>query len=180
MAILRCRAFVAAFLTAGLGGAILVSAAAADTKYSACSRLTAAELGAALKPPVSKVQDGDTVVDSGPYKGATVSSCTWRSGLNLVLLRIWPAPTTPEQRSVGMKDLQQDETLRQAGYTVVPANLPGAECYTLKPPANLGTSRSNAACTEVTKGIAFWLSVKGPLSVQQVKTLADKVAARLP
>ena len=180
MLMIRHRTSIAACLMVGLAGTIFTSAAAADTKYKACSRLTPAELGAALKPPVSKVQDTDTVVDSGPYKGATVSSCTWRSGLNFVVLRIWPAPTTPEQRSVGMKALQQDETLRQMGYTVVPANLPGAECYTLKPPATMSTSKSNAACTVVTKSVAFWLSVKGALSVQQVKTLADKVAARLP
>jgi hypothetical protein len=163
---------------AALVGTLFVAAAAADTKYKACSRLTSAELGTALKPPISKMQDTDTVVDSGPYKGATVSSCSWRSGLKLVALRIWPAPTTPEQRNVGMKALQQDDTLRQAGYTIVPANLPGAECYTLKPPAYLSTTTTTAACTVVTKGIAFWL--KGPVSVQQVKILSDKVAARLP
>ena len=170
--------FVAACLMMALAGTLFAAPAAADTKYKACSRLTPADLGTVLTPPVSKVQDGDTVVDSGAYKGATVSSCTWRSGLKVVALRIWPAPTTPEQRNVGMKALQQDETLRQAGYTVVPANLPGAECYTLKPPAYLSASSSTAACTVVTKGIAFWL--KGPVSVQQVKTLSDKVAARLP
>ena len=168
------------FLMAVIVGTLLSSAAVADTKYKACSRLTGAELGAALKPPVSKVQDTDTVVVSGPYKGATVSSCTWRSGLNLVILRIWPAPTTPQQRDVGMKALQQDQDLRQMGYTVVPANLPGAECYTLKPPASLSVLKPHAACTVVTKGVAFWLSVTAPLSVGQVKALADNVAARLP
>ncbi len=180
MSTMRHRASIAAFLTAGLVGAVFTSAAAADTKYKACSRLTAAEIGAALNGPVTKTQDADIDVPSGPYKGVTVSSCTWVVGRSYVHLTIMPAPRTPEQRAEGLKGLQRaDETLRNMGWTMEPANLPGADCYTLKPPAGQSTSRPSASCAMVSKGMAFWLGVK-VLPVQQVKALADRVAARLP
>jgi len=181
MSTVRERTSIGVFLMAGLVGVALTLPAAADSKYKACSRLTVAEIGAALNASVSKTRDYDIDVPSGPYKGATISSCTWVVGPSFVNLIIMPAPQTPEQRAEGLKGIRrQDDVLRQQGWTVVPAHIPGADCNTFRPPASQSRSGSSASCAMVSNGMAFWLGVKGPLPVQQVKTLADKVAARLP
>jgi hypothetical protein len=178
---MRHHASVAALLTVGLAAAAFASAAAADTKYKACSRLTDVELSAALNAPVSKTRDYDIDIPSGPYKGAIVSSCTWVVGRSFVNLNIMPAARTPDQRAEGLKGIRrQDDVLRQQGYTVVPANIAGAECNTFTPPATSRNPTPSASCAMVSKGMQFWLGVKGPLTVQQVKALADRVAARLP
>ena len=99
-----------------------------------------------------------------------------QSGLGLS-----PAPQTLAQRAEGLKGVRrQEDVLRQQGYTVVPARIPGADCNTSTPPATQRNPTPSASCAIVNKGIQFWLGVEGSLSVQQVKALADKVAARLP
>ena len=102
-------------------------------------------------------------------------------GQSFVNLNIMPAAQTPKQRAEGLKSLRrQDEVLRQRGWTVEPAHFPGAECNTFKPPAGHSNPTPSASCAMVAKGMQFWLGVKGSLTVQQVKALADKVAAHLP
>ncbi len=99
MSTVRERTSIGVFLMAGLAGAIFTSAAAADTKYKACSRLTAGEITATLNAPVSGTRDYDFDIQSGAYKGTTVSSCTWIAGRSFVNLNIMPAAQTPRAAS---------------------------------------------------------------------------------
>ena len=182
MSTLWRRPLSAVLLMAGLAGATFTSAVAADTKYKACSRLTAGEITAAVNAPVSGTRDYDFDIQSGAYKGTTVSSCTWIAGRSFVNLNIMPAAQTPAQRAEGLAGVRrQDDILRKQGYTVVPAHIAGADCNTFKPPASSSNPTPSASCAIVNKGMQFWLGIKGAsATVQQAKALSDKVAARLP
>jgi hypothetical protein len=161
----------------------LPSPGVAESKYNACGLLTAAELKAALSASVDRSSDRDVVIPSGPYKGETMSTCSWALGAVFVGLNVIRVPQTAEQRAAGLSGLRTiDAGLAKKGWTVEPAKLPGAECNAYKPPATEEGARPFASCVMQSKGLGFWLGVGGAtsLSPQQVKALADKVAARLP
>ena len=76
----------------------------------------------------------------------------------------------------------REESLKAKGWTVQPANIPGADCVSVKPPASEPASLPGASCVMISKGLVFWLDVSGKDSVtaQDVKALSDRAAARLP
>ena len=90
-----------AFLTMGLFW-MGVPGAQAASKYNACGLLTAAELQAAVHAGVDKSDDKDVIVQGGPYKGETMSSCTWALGASYVSLNVIRAPQTAEQKAAGL------------------------------------------------------------------------------
>lgn len=150
----------------------------AASKYRPCSLLTTAELEGALRVKLSSSNEGDIIIPEGPFKGETMSTCTWVMGSTNVTLAVTRGPRTPEQRAAGLTMLRQaEETLRKQGWTVESANISGAACSTYKPPAGA----SGAACSMESKGFGFSLYIYGSsVTPQQVKALADKAAARLP
>lgn len=176
------RSRVLVLLMTVLVAASLAPWADAQSKYNACSLLAAAELGTALKANAVNSRDSDMIIPEGPYKGETMSGCTWAAGSAYVILYIIRAPRTTEERATGLADLRRaEDTLRKQGWVIEPANIPGAECHSYKPPAGQSNLPSGgAACIMVSKGLAFSLGVTGSVTPQQVKALADKVAARLP
>jgi hypothetical protein len=157
--------------------------AEAASKYNACGLLTAAELKAAVNASVDKADDRDIVIPSGPYKGETMSGCSWVMGSTYADLSVIRGPQTAEQRAAGLSGMRRIETgLVKKGWSVEPAKIPGADCNAYKPPATESSMRPFASCIMQSKGLAFWLGVGGATSLtpQQVKALADKIAARLP
>lgn len=151
-------------------------------KYKPCTLLTAAELEAVVRGKVSQTHDSDIVVQSGPYKGETISTCTWVLGTTFVYLTVVRAPRTPQELAASRAEAQRgDDKLRKLGWTIQPANIPGATCATYRPPASASGARPGAGCAMEARGLAFSLSVVGGgVTPQQVKTLGDKIAARLP
>lgn len=153
----------------------------AATKYKPCSLLTAAELEAVLGAKVGVTAEKDTTIPEGTFKGDTMSTCNWAVGSTYVTLNVIRGPRTPQEQAAGLAGLRATEDkLKKQGWTVEPANIPGAECVSIKPPASESSALPGASCVMVSKGLAFWLGVNGSVTVQQVKGLADMVAARLP
>ena len=177
------RRRVLAFLTALLMGMLLSPRTDAATKYKPCSLLTAADLETALQAKVSSSSDRDQAIPEGAYKGEIVSTCDWLLGSDsgAVGLSVIRGPKNQQEQAAGLADLRaKEEGARQRGWTIEPGNIPGAECFSAKPPGNNPTDRPFSSCAMVSKGLAFILTVVAPSTVQQVKALADKVAARLP
>jgi len=154
--------------------------AQAASKYKACSLLTAAELEAVVRAKVTSSDDTDVPVTEGPYKGETVSVCTWIIGSAYAQLIIIRGPRTPEQRAAGMAMLREaDETLKKQGWTIEDVNVGGTACAAYRPPANV-SAPTGAGCAMESKGFAFSLTIVGSsVTPRQVKPLADKAAARL-
>jgi len=174
---------VAALITIGLLSAGLSAPAEATSKYNACGLLTAAELQAVAGKGIDNTQEKDVVIPSGPYKDETMSTCTWALGTTYVTLNVIRGPRTEEQKSAGLAGFRRIEAgLVQKGWTVEPGKIPGADCNAYKPPASETGARPLASCVMVSKGLAFWLGIGGGTAPtpQQVKGLADKVAARVP
>ncbi len=112
-----------------------------------------------------------------------MSTCDWAVGSASVTLNVIRGPRNAQEQAAGLASFRAtEEKLKQKGWTVEPGNIPGAECVSLKPPASESTALPSSSCIMVSKGLAFWLGVnsKESVTVQQVKALADKVAARLP
>ena len=82
--------------------------AEAASKYNACGLLTAAELKAAVNASVDKADDRDIVIPSGPYKGETMSGCTWVMGSTFANLNVIRGPQTAEQRAAGLSGMRTD------------------------------------------------------------------------
>ncbi len=154
----------------------------AATKYKPCSLLTAADLETALRGKVGRFADRDITIPEGPSKGEVMSTCDWEVGGFYVSLNIIRGPRNPQEQAAGLAMFRAlEEGLKKKGWTVERGNIPGAECFSGKPPASEPTALPGAWCAMVSKGLAFSLGINGkaPLTVQEVKALADKVAARL-
>jgi len=170
------------FTTVLIATAVLLTADAA-TKYQPCSLLTAADLEAALRAKVDRFADRDMTIPAGPYKGDIMSTCDWVVGSTYVTLNVIRGPKNPQEQAAGLAGFRaKEEGLKGKGWAVEPGNIPGADCVSVKPPASEPTALPGASCVMVSKGLAFWLGVNGKSSVtvQEVKALADRVAARLP
>jgi hypothetical protein len=155
----------------------------AATKYQPCSLLTAADLEAALRAKVDRFADRDLTIPEGPFKGDVMSTCDWVVGSTYVTLNVIRGPKNAQEQAAGLASYRaKAEALKRKGWTVEPGNIPGAECASMKPPVTEPTAIPGASCLMVSKGLALWLGVnsKDSVTVQQVKALADRVAARLP
>ena len=177
------RVYLVGFVATVLLAHGVLSEAAAGSKYNACGLLAAAELKATVNASLDRMEDRDVVIPSGPSKGETMSTCTWVLGGTFVSLNVIHAPLTAEQKAAGLNGLRTVEAgLVKKGWTVEPGKVAGADCNAYTPPASEGPARPFTSCMMQAKGLGFWLGVHGAsaLSSQQVKALADKVAARLP
>jgi len=154
----------------------------AASKYKACSLLTAAELEAVVRTKVTTPDDLDFTVPDGPYKGETVSVCSWLMGSTYVTLSVMRGPRTPAQRAAGLAMLRDaDEALKKQGWRIENVTIGGVECATYRPPAGLNAI-PGAGCAMEVKGFTFSLAIIGAsvtVTPQQVKVLADRAAARL-
>lgn len=151
----------------------------AATKYKPCSLLTAVELETALHGKVDRSAERDTTMPDGPFKGDIMSTCDWVVGSNTVTLNVIRGPKSPQEQAAFLARLRAtEETLKKRGWTIEAANIPGADCTSFKPPASEHAA-PGSQCFMVSKGLAFGLGINGSVTVQQVKALADTVAARL-
>ncbi len=179
---MKRRHVVVIFMTVLVAAALSLRADAA-TKYKPCSLLRAAELETALRAKVGVTNEKDTTIPEGPFKGDIMSTCDWVVGSSYVTLNVIRGPKNAQEQAAGLASFRAtEENLKKKGWTVEPGNISGADCVSLKPPASESTALPGSSCVMVSKGLAFWLGVtsKESMAVQQVKALADKVAARLP
>ena len=112
-----------------------------------------------------------------------MSTCDWFIGPGApgASLNVIRGPKNAQEQTAGLAELRaKADGLRKQGWTIERANIPGAECFSMKPPATQATARPGASCSMASKALAFTLIVFGPASIQQVKALADTVAAKLP
>jgi hypothetical protein len=175
----RCHAV--GLVTTVLLAAAVSLRADATTKYKPCSLLTVAELETALRAKVGGTNERDTTIPEGTFKGDIMSTCDWVVGSTYVTLSVIRGPRSPQEQAAGLAGLRAtEENLKKKGWTIEPANIAGADCISMKPPASESTALPGASCVMVSRGLAFWLGVNGVVTVQQVKALADKVGARLP
>ena len=162
-----------------VGSATLPGQAAST--YKACSLLTTAELEGTLRQKLTRSGDSDITVNDGPYKGEMVSVCSWVLGPASVTLSIMRGPRTAAQRAAGLATLREaDEALKKQGWTIEDVTIGRAACSTYRPPATV-TAPMGVGCIVEAKGFAFSLSIIGSTATpQQVKSLADRAAGRLP
>jgi len=157
--------------------------AQAASKYKACSLLTAAELKAVARLKVAAPEDVDVPITEGPFKGETMSICSWGMGSGYVNLTVMRGPKNAQERAAGMAILRDaDEQLKKQGWTIKNVTIGRVECATYQPPAGANLP-GGAGCAVEAKGLAFSLSILGPtvaVTPQQVKALTDKAVARLP
>ncbi|MDQ7843685.1 MAG: hypothetical protein QN141_12310 [Armatimonadota bacterium] len=155
----------------------------AASTYRACSLLTTAEVEAALRGRVTGSNERDAVVSTGPYRGETISGCTWIVGsayLSVSVVRRKPAGE-PEQAAAVRTLRRALDDLRRKRWTIAPADVAGAECHVAQPPARDRRVGPVVACFMERRGFAFGLyAVRTRLAAEQVKALGDLVAGRLP
>lgn len=173
-------------LVLGLAVAVdLLGAAgvAAASKYKACSLLTTAEVEAVLKRKVSKTEEGDATISEGSYKGEVVSSCQWIADQTFAWLSIMRGPRTPQERAEGLAILKDTfETLKKQGWSIQEKEFGGVGCTTGRAPAGTSGNPNFAGCAAEKGGLAFSIGIMGPgvqVSMEQVKSLADKAASRI-
>lgn len=175
----------AAFFMTVLVAAGLVLPAGAATKYQPCSLLTSAELEAVLGAKVERTNEQDITLTEGAYKGEILSACTWivesarALGASLSVMR---GPRNPEERAVAVAKLRSAfDRLKEKGWTFEPLSTPGVYCARAVPPASEASARALASCFMESKGLAFGLYIfKATVTADQVKSLGDRVVARLP
>lgn len=164
--------------------ALAAPPATATTKYAACSKLTAAEIEALLKAKVARTVDQDIVIDKGPYKGEIQSNCAWVFAAGgAVSVAIVRAPRTPQERDESLTRLRGAlDTLKQKGWTIQSTKVGSASCMHAVPPAGEEKARPVSGCLMESRGLALSVFYAGPASVtvEQVASLAGKVASRLP
>ena len=177
------RTGVMVVLTTALLAVAVQRPADAASKYKPCSLLTPAEVEAVLGTKVADPQESDITITQGAYKGETMSGCSWGTKSPVsASLSVIRGPRTPEERTAGSANLRRLlDGLKGKGWTVEPANTPGAVCSRAVPPAGRENAPTFASCFMEGKGLGFALYVFSPtVTPQRVKALADKAAARLP
>ena len=155
--------------------------AVAAAKYKPCTLLSITDFEITLGGKVEQSNEGDVTIPDGPFKGEIMSTCNWTVGSRFVTLNVIRGPRTSQERAAGVASLRAiQEKLKQQGWTVERADIPGADCVSTKPPATEPSALPGSSCAKVSnKGLAVWLSVNGSVTVQQVKALTDRAAARL-
>jgi hypothetical protein len=174
---------ITGLLAAVMLAAVVQLPADADSKYKPCSLLTSAEVEAVLGTKVAGAQEHDITVTEGPYKGEIMSGCTWDTGSRVgASLSVIRGPRTQEERDAGSANLRKLlDGLKQKGWRIESATIPGALCSRAVPPAGDADAPTFASCFMESKGLAFGLYAFSPsVTPQQVKALGDKIAARLP
>ena len=175
---------VLTFVVAWVGG--IANWVHPQSKYKACSLLTASELETLIRNKVDRFSEADQTVNDGPWKGETMSTCTWFLGRTEAQLSVIRAPRSPEERAVGMARLREaEENLKKQGWTTETVTVGGSECKIATPPASSNVPGRLSACVAEGKGLALLLVVGKPaapvdVTPHQVKALADKAVARLP
>lgn len=181
---MRMWVMVLAFIALLAG--VVPAWAQATSKYKACSLLMASELETLLGRKVDRYSEGDQTISDGPWKGETMSTCTWILGRTEAQLSVIRAPRTPDERAAGMARLREaEESLKKQGWTTETVSIAGAECKIATPPPSSNVPGRLSACVAEGKGLALLLVVGRPaapvdVTAQQVKALADKAVARLP
>lgn len=180
------RILVMALVLVTLSAGGMATWAEAQSKYKACSLLTAPELEMLMRHKVDRFNEADQTVNDGPWKGETMSTCTWFLGRTEAQLSVIRAPRSPEERVIGMARLREaEESLKRQGWTTETVTVAGAECKIATPPASSNVPGRLSACLAEAKGLALLLIVGKPaapvdVTAQQVKALADKAVSRLP
>lgn len=182
---LRCVAFVIGWAVAS--GTVGAAEVAAATKYKVCTLLTAAEVEAVLKRKISRTDERDVLINEGLYKGEVMSNCSWAAGSGVATVQatllVTRAPRTPQERAEYLKILNSaTEELKQQGWTTQGKEFGGVACDLWRAPAGSSNLPDIVACAAEKGGLAFSISVLGgglQITMEQVKSLVDKVASRI-
>ena len=159
-------------LSAVVGLVLVISAFDVRQKGSACSLLTAAEIGTIVGAKVGEPQPG------GPAAG---SGCMWpvqadRGGLSL---SVAPLPPGTTGAAITKKNAGMD-ALKGAKYTFVEKDYPNAYCSIASPPASQKDGVYLSSCgggTGTVVSVAYMSATK-KLTLEQVKALFDKALSR--
>jgi hypothetical protein len=163
-------------------GAVGAPDATAATKYSACGLLVAAEMQAVLRNAVSQTEEDDL---DGPFRGEVLSECSWSTGNEsaTVTVNVTRGPRTAQERADYLKWMRSGvEKMARDGWSLQERVIGGVACLTLRAPAGRADAPNFSACHGEKGGLVYSISIRGvglQITMEQVKSLADKVAARI-
>jgi len=152
---------------------------------SACKLLTPAEVGAAAGAKAGEGRENDIVVPAGPFKGQTMTICTWRVGQGSVTITALHIPSA-EKRQAGLAEMQKlDEVMKAQGWTNEDRAFGGVKCSTYMPPANMRAEETpiSVGCYGEAKGMTISAGAniaKTKVPMEKVKALVDAAVKRLP
>jgi len=157
---------------------------AAEQPIAACSLLTAAEVSNAVGAPAGTPQERDTAIPTGPSKGETMHTCTWRiEERDMVVLNVIRAPQGT-QREAGFALLNQIfDTLKAQGWTEERKDFSNGRCSIMAPPPSAQDMPLSTGCFAEAKGMSVgvgWMSGQKTIAIEKVKALLDKAIGRLP
>jgi hypothetical protein len=143
-----------------------------------CALLTAADVTAAVGGPAGDPHD------TGNMGGQAIASCMWgpTPDHGMITYSIFRS-AVGEQRAEGLAKLRQvKEGLKAKGWKEEQQAISHGSCSILTPPPSGETLPVMTGCLAEAKGMAISVGFMGrkPLPIENVKTLLDKVVARLP
>jgi hypothetical protein len=157
---------------------------AAEKPMPACALLTAADVGNAVGTPAGPPHESDMVIPTGPSKGETMDTCTWRiDEQSMVVLNVVRAPQGA-QREAGFALLNQIfDTLKAQGWTEERTDFGNGRCSIMTPPPSAQDVPLSTGCFAEAKGMGIgvgWISGQKTIAIEKVKALLDKAIGRLP
>lgn len=173
-------------LGALLGALILIpsSGFAAPAQMHACALLTAGEIAGAVGGPAGRSQEQNITIPEGPSKGETMGGCMWRLGAQDMLSVSVVRALQGAQREAALAGLDQaNDALRTQGWSEDKKMIGDARCSMMTPPRGQRDVPLMTGCMAEAKGMALSVGFMSPtkkVPVEQLKTLLDKAAARLP
>lgn len=169
---------------AALGILILLSSVclAADKQLNACSLLTAGEIEA-VTGGNAEPHETNMPVKSGSEM-ATMVGCMWQVGKVGMISVSTIQGAQGVQRDAAMAQVEQVfNELKSKGWNQERKDYAGIQCMTFTPPPKEKDAPISTSCMGEARGRAIsvgWLGISSKVSIENVKSLYDKAAARLP
>jgi hypothetical protein len=119
-----------------------------------------------------------------PDNGGTMQMCTWalRAQQAQVMISTARMPPGTDVKSLAKNNPGMD-ALRAQKWTEESKDYGNSWCTVMSPPASARDPMYMSACAAGPRGTVLsvtWMSPKKKLSLDQIKALLDKAAARLP
>lgn len=171
-----------------LAALIVPASFLAQSGPKACSMLTASEVEEVMGAKVASSTEGDIPYTKGPNRDhdGTLMTCNWKLDDRSVSLVYSTRSVTAEGKKQSENRIKaSQEALMSEGYKVNKKDFGSIKCSTMEPPAQQVVKNSSTVC-RTEKGpmfVSVTASASGPtelVSMDKVKTLAEKAASRLP
>jgi len=182
-------AFVVCFAILGVAvaaryGAAKETRAAKENVIHACSLLSADDIAGVTGAKVGEGRETSTVITSGPEKGETMATCTWRVGeQGMANVHVIPAPAGGARDASLTSIRQVVDKLKSQGWKEEKQAFGAVVCSTMTPPAAQRGMPIAVGCMGEAKGMGVGVNAMSPgivAPLPKMKALFDKATSRLP